>query len=543
MTLSMHIYRFFILAIIFAFLCEGINPAFAQETASFDPSNISHSTIDSETAAKGYEAVSVDGVFKLSCAPGVISVETAVDIEKIADADMPWRLQRVSDTYQFDFSNKKAYNGAKPFVIQIATAPAIRTLVQIFYYDTTRQTWKPLPTQSASDGSFVRATIHLSYARVAAFRYPDVLAAGEASWYAHKKGAYAASPDFPRGSRVRVHNLSNGKYVDVTINDYGPDRTLHPNRVIDLEKAAFKRIAPLGTGLVSVRVEPLTIISVGAAVLGIPTEGIGSLPQITSKAALVIDEESGDILYEKNADEPLPIASLSKLVAVRVFLDTRPSLNTVVTYRIHDERLNRQYVDDPSQAARLKVKDGETVTIEDLLYASLVGSANNTIESLVRISGLTREEFIRRMNDSATLWGARTAHFDDPTGLSPKNVSSARDFAILAKEAFRNPIIQKASVTKQYVFTTLNTKKRHIIKNTNALVSSGALKLTGSKTGYLHEAGYCLIARMNYQSRTIIALAFGDSVKQKNTAHIATLLQYGKAFAQQKSLAQKIAAK
>lgn len=524
------------------FLCESTHPVIAQEAVSHDPSNISHISLDSETVAKGYEAKSPDGAFKLSLTPGLISEPTAIDIQTISGMEMPWRMERVSNVYQFELSNKRAYDGSRPLSLQIATSSAVRTLTHIFIYDGVGHVWESLPTQSAPDGSFVRAPIHLAYARVAVFSYPDILAMGDASWYAHKKGNYAASPDFPKGSRLRVYNTSNGKYVDVTINDYGPDRARHPNRVIDLEKAAFKSIASLGAGILRVRIQPLFIPSIGSTMLGIPTEGIGTQPNISSKAAIVMDEESGDMLYEKNADEPLPIASLSKLVAVRVFLDTRPSLNTVVTYSIRDEHLNREYVDNPSEAARLKVKDGETMTIEDLLYASLVGSANNTIESLVRISGMSRKEFIQKMNDSAILWGARTAHFDDPTGLSPKNVSSARDFAILAREAFRNPIIQKASVTKQYVFSTLNTKKRHIIKNTNSLVSRGAFELTGSKTGYLYEAGYCLIARMKYQSRTIMVIALGDQGREKNIDHIVALLQYGKVLAQKNATAHKVAA-
>lgn len=540
MAYSLPIYRMFICAIIAVLLFDFTVPTFADDSIISVIQTHTHIQLDEATVTKGYTVQSADNAFTLSFPPGVLTEETAVDIEMVANMEMPWRIQRISAVYQFDFSNKNTYNDTKPFFVQIALPP-INTLAQIFYYDTSSNTWKSLPTQHAPDGSFVKSAIHLPYARVAAFHYPDVLAAGEASWYAHKKGHYAASPDFPRGSRVRVHNLTNGKFVDVTINDYGPDRMRHPNRVIDLEKTAFKRIAPLGAGLVHVRVEPLAVASVGSAILGIPAEGIGATPQIASRAALVMDEESGDILYEKNADAPLPIASLTKLVAVRVFLDTRPSLNTVVSYNIQDERFNHQYVDSPFEAARLKVKNGETMTIEDLLYASLVGSANNTVESLVRISGLTREEFIRRMNDSAVLWGARTAHFDDPTGLSPNNVSSARDFAIIAKEAFRNPIIQKASVTKQYVFATINTKKRHVIKNTNSLVSSGVFELTGSKTGYLHEAGYCLIARMPYRSKMIIAIAFGDIARQKNNAQIAALLSYGKAIVQQKAIRNKVA--
>lgn len=543
MTLSMYITRLFVCVIILTFLCESINPVFAEETTLSDSQGAVHIELDAETTAKGYEVLSTDEAFRLSFAPGVISGATALDIHEIPAMPGVWRMDRVSNVYQFEISNKEGYDGAKPLSIQIAVPTALRTLTQIFYYNTASQTWKPLPTQASSDGLYVRASIHFAYARVAAFSYPDILVTGQASWYAHKKGNFAASPDFPKGSRVRVRNVATGAYVDVTINDYGPDRGLFPNRVIDLEKNAFSRIAKLGAGIIQVRVEPLSVVAVGSAVLGVPPEGIGPSPQISAKAALVMDEDSGTVLYEKNADEPLPIASLSKLIAVRVFLDTRPSLNTVVSYNVQDEKLNHQYVDDPSEAARLKVKHGETMTIQDLIYASLVGSANNTIESLVRISGMTRAEFIQKMNESAVRWGATTAHFDDPAGLSPKNTSSARDFALLAREAFRNPIIQKATTTKVYTFSTINTKKAHRIKNTNPIVVSGSLELIGSKTGFLYEAGYCLVTRMKSQGRNIIAIALGDSNRGRNFTESATLMQYGKKMAQKNTGTKQVAAK
>ncbi|QQG52518.1 MAG: hypothetical protein HY931_04350 [Candidatus Falkowbacteria bacterium] len=81
---------------------------------------------------------------------------------------------------------------------------------------------------------------------------------GVASWYEFKEGAFAASPYFKKGSTLRVTNLDNGKFVDVVVNDYGPNRRKHPNRVIDLERLAFQKIAPLKLGLIRVKVNRLT---------------------------------------------------------------------------------------------------------------------------------------------------------------------------------------------------------------------------------------------------------------------------------------------
>ena len=108
----------------------------------------------------------------------------------------------------------------------------------------------------------------------------------------------------------------------------------------------------------------------------------------------------------------------------------------MVYYSKKDEEYNYQYV-SKWESARLKVSDNEKMTVENLIYAALVGSANNAVESLVRLSGLTRNEFIAKMNESVKNWDAVNTSFIEPTGLSPKNVSSAMDYAIIIKEAMK----------------------------------------------------------------------------------------------------------
>lgn len=480
--------------------------------------------LDAVTISKGYTVTAFDESLKLSLVPGILSEATNVSIEEVLDMDMPWQLERISPIYQFEFLNKSAYDDSNPFYIQFQTTQQSANYKQVFFYDKNFNTWRPLPTEDFSEGSFVRSLIHLPYARIAVFAYPDILASGEASWYAHKKGMYAASTDFPRGSRLRVRNNENGKHIDVIVNDYGPDRSRFPNRVIDLEKEAYARIAPLGSGVTSVSIEPLHIAGTGS--FGIPPKGAGIEPIIASKSAIVVNEQSGKTVFEKNADEVLPIASLTKLVAIRVFLDAHPKLEDVVAYRVSDEQYNYQYVDRPSEIALLRVKDGETMTVEDLVYSALVGSANNAVESLVRVSGMSRDAFILEMNMFAKKLNLSSVHFEDPAGLSPANVSSARDYIKLARETLSHPTIEKASITKQYVFSTLNTGEKHTIKNSNRLLAAG-LAVTGSKTGYLNEAGYCLITRIKTAEGSFIALALGDTSKDSNTAYIRELLRFG----------------
>jgi len=239
-----------------------------------------------------------------------------------------------------------------------------------------------------------------------------------------------------------------------------------------------------------------------------------------------MDEGTGEILWQKNATSTLPLASLTKLIAVKVFLDASPTLNSQVTYSIKDEEYNYEYV-NKWESARLNLADGDSLTIENLLYAALIGSANNAIETLVRVSGLERDKFILKMNQEVDDWGATSTHFIEPTGLSPKNVSSALDYAIITKEVYTNPIIQKASTMYQYKFTTVNTKKAHTITNTDKLLQVSSLNITGSKTGYLDEAQYCLMARVKDNSgKQIVAVIMGADTRQNSFDETEQLLKY-----------------
>lgn len=507
---------------------------YAEENV-LPPANRSYFiNLDQATIAKGYTVGAFDGAIKLSLIPGILSGATGVDLTELNEITSgPWQLEKISRVYQFEFRNKAAYDNTKPFYIQLSYDKNSDYHKQVFYYDKNYAAWRPLPTVDYPDKSFVRSLIHLPFARLAVFANPEALVIGQASWYAHQGGLFAASPDFPKNSKLRVFNAANNKFVDVVINDFGPDRLVHPDRVIDLDKAAFKKLASPGDGMIKVRIQPISIARENNKVLGIDDKlGAKSELRLTARSALVMDEQTNKILWQKNATTTLPLASLTKLVAIKVFFDTRPTLSRVVAYSLKDEEYNYKYV-NKWESARLKLVDGDTLTIEDLLYAALVGSANNAIETLARVSGLARDEFILKMNQAVAGWGADSTRFIEPTGLSPLNVSSAFDYAIITKAVYTHPIIQKASVMRQYKFATINTKRAHTINNTDKLLRISSLNITGSKTGYLDEAQYCLMARVkNNSGRQVIAVTMGVADKQNSFDETEQLLKYGLKMAQ-----------
>jgi serine-type D-Ala-D-Ala endopeptidase (penicillin-binding protein 7) len=488
--------------------------------------------LDATTAAKGYVINSEGNNFSVSFPAQSLSGAATISVKAITDqlAD-PWKLERVSPIYQFDLSGA-VYSAKNPITLKIGYGGDTTHYKRVFFYDKNYRSWRELPTTDDPSGQIVTATIALPYAEVAVFSNPSILVAGKASWYSYKKGDFSASTDFTKGSVLRVYNTANNKYVDVTINDYGPERDKFPDRILDLDKVAFNKIANKGDGVISVRVQPLYVApDSNGKVLGISESGAVAEPDIKAAAAIITDESTGDVLWSKNADTVLPLASLSKLVAIKVFFDQNPSLDTVVTYKKQDELYNYQYC-KPEESAKLTVTDGETMTIGDLVYSALVGSANNAVESLIRVSGISRDDFIAKMNSFATSVGASSTHFVEPTGLSSQNVSSPRDYAIITKEVFKNSLIEKVSVTPKYVFTTINTKKTHTLTNTNNFIRDGVfaaannLKITGSKTGYLDQ--YNLMTRVaGANGEKVIAIDFGATTKAQSLMETQELLQYG----------------
>lgn len=484
---------------------------------------------DAGAVQKSYTGKLLDKL-NFSFATSTFSKKTGISAVVIDEnLDMPWKYKRVSEIFQYEIGDKTALRATSTFKFDIYYDKKDANYKRAFFYDKNQKSWRELPSQDFSKYGFVRVQINFPFARIAVFSDPEIPLSGKASWYGSKKGAFAASPDFPYGSRLRVYNIANGKFIDVDVADYGPDRKLHPDRVVDLSRDAFARIADLKTGIVSVRAEVLKIgkAKTSDASPSSSANGIKKTFDTKIPSVALINASNGNIIYSKNATTSMPLASLSKMAAAKVFMDTKPDLEKIVEYKKQDEKYNHAYVDFEWQSAKLKVKEGETMKVKDLLYSALVGSANNAVESLVRVSGLKREDFIKKMNEFVAGIGADSTHFVEPTGLSPQNFSSALDYAIISQEVLKNPIIKKVSSARQYIFSTANTKEKHTINNTNHLIRDGKYNITGSKTGYLDEAGYCLMTSAENKGKKIIAVTFGAPTRALSFADTAELLNYG----------------
>ncbi|MFA6525597.1 MAG: serine hydrolase [Patescibacteria group bacterium] len=222
---------------------------------------------------------------------------------------------------------------------------------------------------------------------------------------------------------------------------------------------------------------------------------------LTSSSALVMDKETGKILFQKEPNLQHSIASVTKLMTTLVFLEHNPGFDQVGQIGVGENSL---------EGSRVQVKSNDRMTVEDLFYASLVGSANNATQALVHATGMSGEEFVSEMNKKAASLGMENTKYVEPTGLNPENVSTVADLAKLGKVAFSQPKISDATTRKEHSFITLDNKEFHKQISQNVLLDS-YLNITGAKTGFTYDAGYCMVAQAkNDEGREVIAVVLGS---------------------------------
>lgn len=219
-----------------------------------------------------------------------------------------------------------------------------------------------------------------------------------------------------------------------------------------------------------------------------------------SQAAVVLDAGSGRVLAEAHAFTPLPIASLTKIMSAMVALDQHPDLRQIASI------LPTEY---SVRGGNLRLANNERVTVRDLLFASLTGSANNAAFALPRVLGIPDDHFLREMHRKAVSLGLESFHFVDVAGLSPRNIGNAYDVARLAAHALTYyPLIAEALAAPEYRLVALGTGREHNIRHSNPLLRELGPR-TESKTGYLHEALYCIVLTKIRGAGRLVAVLLG----------------------------------
>lgn len=220
-----------------------------------------------------------------------------------------------------------------------------------------------------------------------------------------------------------------------------------------------------------------------------------------SASALVIDQSSGQPLLEKQPDVVVPIASISKLMTAMVVLDAKLDQQEVIA--IGDEDV------DGLKGTRSRLPVGTTMTREAAMLLALMSSENRAAHALGRHYPGGLPAFVQAMNKKAQALGMYNSRFEEPTGLSSNNVSTAHDLARMVAAAARYPEIRQHSTTAE-ARVELNGRVRDF-HNTNALVRSDNWEIGVSKTGYISEAGRCLVMQARVADKPVVIVLL-DSV-------------------------------
>jgi|APFre7841882724_1041349.scaffolds.fasta_scaffold16757_1 D-alanyl-D-alanine endopeptidase (penicillin-binding protein 7) len=224
---------------------------------------------------------------------------------------------------------------------------------------------------------------------------------------------------------------------------------------------------------------------------------------LKSSAVLVLDEATGQVLVGKNARAIVPIASITKLMTAMVTIDAPLPLDEAI------EITDDDYESVKGERVRTRLPVGTVVTREDLLRLALMASDNRAAAALGRTYPGGPYAFAQAMNVKAQMLGMADSHFVEPTGLVSANVSSAQDLAKLVRAANGYPLIREFSTTPSYTFVINGRLVEY--GNTNGLVKDGDWEIGVQKTGFIREAGRCLVMYAKLAARPVIIVLL-DSV-------------------------------
>ncbi|GAB5604565.1 D-alanyl-D-alanine endopeptidase [Sideroxyarcus sp. TK5] len=238
------------------------------------------------------------------------------------------------------------------------------------------------------------------------------------------------------------------------------------------------------------------VLSAQAA--GIERANYGKLPKLGSAIAMIYDEQTGQPVYSKNVNSVVPIASITKLMTAMVILDAKLPLDEPITITREDR--------DRLKGTKSRLKQGMTLSRGDLLTLALMASENRAASALARTYPGGMPVLVAMMNAKARELGMEDSSFQDPTGLTSENVSTAQDLVKMVLAAQNYEPIQRASTQSRHVVKVNARQSLHFV-NTNPLVRNRNWDVGLSKTGYISEAGRCLVMQAKFSERpTVIVL-------------------------------------
>jgi D-alanyl-D-alanine endopeptidase (penicillin-binding protein 7) len=232
------------------------------------------------------------------------------------------------------------------------------------------------------------------------------------------------------------------------------------------------------------------------------------IPKLKSSSVLVIDPSDSSVLYSRNSDVAAPIASITKLMTALVVLDAKQPMDEPL-------EITEAELDLPKlNVSRLSV--GTVLTRGELMHLALMSSENRAAHALGANYPGGLRAFVVAMNAKAADLGMTSAHFADPTGLSSENVASPEDLSKLVIAASRNALIREFSTDKNYTVRV----HRHLVefRNTDNLVANPGWNIIVQKTGYIAEAGKCLVMEAVIEGRSVVIVLLDSMGKYTRVA-------------------------
>lgn len=226
--------------------------------------------------------------------------------------------------------------------------------------------------------------------------------------------------------------------------------------------------------------------------------------QVASSKALIVNQDTGETIFAKGTNILTPIASVTKLMTAMVMLDAKLPMNEILT--VTDEDVD--YL--KSSSSRLPV--GTRLSRLEMLQLALMASENRAAAALGRNYPGGKGAFVRAMNTKAIELGMSSSHFADPTGLDSNNMSTAEDLVRMVKAAYEYIDIKRVTTTANYE-VYLNSRGPVNFKNTNGLVREGNWEIGLSKTGYISEAGRCLVMQATIAGQPMIIVLLDSNGK------------------------------
>jgi len=247
--------------------------------------------------------------------------------------------------------------------------------------------------------------------------------------------------------------------------------------------------------------------------------------KVSSANVLVIDAAADRQIYAKAADEVTPIASVTKLMTAMVVLDAGLSLDEVLDIDTGDF--------DYLKGSHSRLAMGSALTRREMLRLALMSSENRAASSLARHYPGGKRAFVEAMNVKAALIGMSHTHYADPTGLDADNVSTAHDLAKLVQAAATYPLIREFTTTPSYLVELQPTGRTLGFNNSNALVKNQSWDIQLQKTGYIREAGKCVVMLVNIASKPFVIVlldSFGRYTRIADAQRIKHWLETGESL-------------